>query len=129
MTLTDDVLTDARPGRVVLRASRLRAAAQEGLRLEVPGDHLRLPDGVPLVEVLQLPELAGLSAAVLEQTGAWHRRPCQQCLQRIAEHAHQDGDDEAEQEGRDPLAEAAIARGDDGRRGHDPAEAASAHGF
>lgn len=91
VTWTDDVLTDARPGRVVLRASRLRAAAQEGLRLEVPGDHLRLPDGVPLVEVLQLPELAGLSAAVLEQTGAWHRRPCQQCLQRIAEHAHQDG--------------------------------------
>ena len=54
-----------------LRASRLRAAAQEGLWLEVPGDHLRLPDGVPLVEVLQLPELAMMLAtdlAVLDVT-------------------------------------------------------------
>ena len=90
VTWTDDVLTDARPGRVVLRASRLRAVSQEEPRLETPGDHLRLPAEVPLVEVLQLPEQAGLSAAVLEQVSAWHRRPCQQCLQRIAEHAHQD---------------------------------------
>ena len=87
VTGTDAVLTDARPGRVVLRASRLRASAQHGEQLELPADHLALPSAVPLVEVLQLPEHAGLSAAVLGRVAAWRRRPCQQCLQRIAEQA------------------------------------------
>lgn len=89
VTWTDDVLTDARPGRVVLRSSRLRADAQRGPGLEAPGDHLALPPEVPLVEVLQLPERRGLGAAVLERVGAWHRRPCQQCLERIAVQADQ----------------------------------------
>lgn len=111
VTWTDDVLTDARPGRVVLRSSLVRAArpdhalpdhsrsarpltgaSREGgpdavprraATLSAPGDHLDLPGAVPLVEVLALPGPEG--AVVLSPGGAWRSRPCPQCRLGVAE--------------------------------------------
>ena len=81
VTWTDDVLTDERPGRVVLRSSRAVSRPGGGVAVEAPGDQLPLPAAVPLVDVMSL---AGGGAVLLWPERPWHRRPCPACREAAA---------------------------------------------